>query len=284
MKNLSLCALTTLAAFGLTPLSTCTDNASNLLNQLASQNKICIASEQLGNEAACNNGGNYNISELLSGNCSISFICPNNSQTKATPTPTAVPQATKAPTPTAVPQATKAPKPTDVPQVTTVPKPTATPKPTASPVPTAIPIPTATPAPTATPVPTSVPSQKELSYAEQVVQLVNEERAKAGLSQLTINTNAAAAALTRAKETVTSFSHTRPSGKSFSTALTEAGVSFRGAGENIAWGQKTPQEVMTGWMNSSGHRANILNANYTAIGVGVYESGGRLYWVQLFIY
>ena len=53
--------------------------------------------------------------------------------------------------------------------------------------------------------------------------------------------------------------------------------------ENIAWGQKTPEEVVTGWMNSSGHRANILSSKFTFIGVGVYRSSsGRLYWVQLF--
>lgn len=63
----------------------------------------------------------------------------------------------------------------------------------------------------------------------------------------------------RAKETEQSFSHTRPNGSNFSTALKEQGVSYRGSGENIAWGQKTPEDVMKAWMNSEGHRANILN-------------------------
>ncbi|MCC8083808.1 MAG: CAP domain-containing protein, partial [Clostridium sp.] len=91
-------------------------------------------------------------------------------------------------------------------------------------------------------------------------------------------------AQTRAREIEKSFSHTRPDGSSFNTALTEAGVSFRGAGENIAYGQTTPQQVMEGWMNSSGHRANILNANYTSIGVGHYKNGAGVdYWAQLFI-
>ncbi len=122
------------------------------------------------------------------------------------------------------------------------------------------------------------------AFANQVVKLVNEERAKAGLSPLSVNSKAANAAQTRAREIEKSFSHTRPDGSSFNTALTEAGVSFRGAGENIAYGQTTPQQVMEGWMKSSGHRANILNANYTSIGVGHYKNGAGVdYWTQLFI-
>lgn len=124
----------------------------------------------------------------------------------------------------------------------------------------------------------------ELSLAEQVVALVNEERAAAGLNPLTINESAMSAALVRAKEIKQSFSHTRPNGSSFSSALKEQGVSFRGSGENIAYGQRSPEEVMNAWMNSSGHRANILNAKFTSIGVGCYEQNGTLYWTQLFIY
>lgn len=89
----------------------------------------------------------------------------------------------------------------------------------------------------------------------------------------------------RAVETKTLFSHTRPDGSSFSTALKEQGVSYRGAGENIAWGQKTPEQVMEGWMNSAGHRANIMNEKYTSLGVGYYQSEtGVNYWTQLFTY
>lgn len=119
-------------------------------------------------------------------------------------------------------------------------------------------------------------------FASQVAALVNAERAKYGLSALTVDTNVQQAALVRAKETAQSFSHTRPNGSSFSTALTEAGVSYRTAGENIAYGQTTPQQVMNAWMNSSGHRANILNANYTTIGVGYTVINGTAYWAQLF--
>ena len=123
------------------------------------------------------------------------------------------------------------------------------------------------------------------SYVQQVIDLVNEERAKAGLSPLTESSSVAQAADIRAKEIATSFSHTRPDGSSFSTALQQSGASYRGAGENIAYGQRTPEAVMNSWMNSQGHRANILNENYTTIGVGYYEdANGTGYWTQLFTY
>ncbi len=164
--------------------------------------------------------------------------------------------------------------------------PTAAPAPTAKPTPTKKPAPTATPAPTTkpvTPTPTAKPGSSELSsYADQVLKLVNQERAKAGLSALTTNSTLTAAANKRAQETAKSFSHTRPDGSSFSTVLKEYGISYRTSGENIAYGQKTPQEVVTGWMNSAGHRANILNGNFGKIGIGVYKSNGVIYWSQLF--
>lgn len=122
-------------------------------------------------------------------------------------------------------------------------------------------------------------------YVTQILKLVNEERAKAGLSALTLDMNITAAANVRAKEIRQSFSHTRPNGSSFSTALTEQGVTYRGSGENIAWGHKSPEQVMNGWMNSDGHRANILNKNYRNLGVGYYQDeNGVNYWVQLFTY
>lgn len=124
-----------------------------------------------------------------------------------------------------------------------------------------------------------------LSFAEQVVKLVNEERVKAGFSEVTLDKNIEAAALIRAKEIETSFSHTRPDGRSFSTVLTDNGITYRGSGENIAWGQRSPEEVMKGWMNSDGHRANILNPKFTKIGVGYYKNAaGRNFWTQLFTY
>lgn len=122
-----------------------------------------------------------------------------------------------------------------------------------------------------------------LIQAEQVVRLVNEERAKAGLSAVQMQTDLTQAANIRAKEIKQQFSHTRPDGRSYSSVLTDQGISYRMSGENIAYGQKDANVVMEGWMNSSGHRANILNGNFTKIGVGLYEDeSGVKHWVQLF--
>lgn len=131
---------------------------------------------------------------------------------------------------------------------------------------------------------TSEPDAEEnLSFAKQVVNLVNEERAKAGLSALVLDETLASAAMVRATEIETSFSHTRPDGRSFSTVLSDMGIQYRRSGENIALGQQSPQAVMEGWMNSKGHRANILNPNFTKIGVGYRKNAaGRTYWTQLF--
>lgn len=125
----------------------------------------------------------------------------------------------------------------------------------------------------------------ETSYAKQVLKLVNAERKKAGLNELVWDETVTTAAMTRSKEIEKSFSHTRPDGRGFGTAITDLGITYRGAGENIAWGQKTPEAVMNAWMNSEGHRANILNPNFKKIGVGYRtNSQGTTYWTQLFTY
>ena len=124
----------------------------------------------------------------------------------------------------------------------------------------------------------------QTSYAAQVVSLVNAERAKYGLSALTMDSSVTAAAQVRAGELYRSFSHTRPDGRSCFTALREAGASYSGAGENIAYGQRSPEAVMQAWMNSSGHRANILSNKYTKIGVGYTVKNGVTYWTQMFTY
>jgi len=121
-------------------------------------------------------------------------------------------------------------------------------------------------------------------FLVEVVRLVNVERAKAGLNELTSDAKIQAAAYVRSTEQQQQFSHTRPNGTSCFTALAEQGVSYSGSGENIAMGQKTPAEVMNAWMNSEGHRANILNKNFTNIGVGYYENNGTAYWTQMFTY
>ena len=117
----------------------------------------------------------------------------------------------------------------------------------------------------------------------EVIALVNGERQRAGLPPLAADGRVQEAAAVRAAEIAQSFSHSRPDGRNFSTALQEAGAVYRTAGENIAWGQKSPGEVMRGWMESAGHRANILNESFSSIGVGFYQdAAGRTYWVQLF--
>ena len=121
-------------------------------------------------------------------------------------------------------------------------------------------------------------------YVNRVISLVNQERAKVGLSALKADSSLNKVALVRAKETVKSFSHTRPNGTSCFTALDEYGVKYSGAGENIAYGQSSPEQVVNAWMNSEGHRANILNANFTKIGVGCHKNGSTLYWAQMFTY
>ena len=124
------------------------------------------------------------------------------------------------------------------------------------------------------------------AYRQEVLRLVNVERAKEGLQPLTMsNTALSAAAQVRAKELVSLFAHTRPDGTRCFTALDEQGVTYGWAGENIAAGYQTPEAVVSGWMNSPGHRANILNANFKELGVGYYytTSGYKHYWVQMFI-
>ncbi len=120
-------------------------------------------------------------------------------------------------------------------------------------------------------------------YEAEVLRLVNIERAQYGLAPLTMDNGAVQVAHLRAKEIVQSFSHTRPDGSSCFTAAKEFGLSYRTAGENIAYGYATPQQVVSGWMNSEGHRKNILSASFSKIGIGCYESRGVLYWSQFFI-
>lgn len=122
------------------------------------------------------------------------------------------------------------------------------------------------------------------AYAAEVLNLVNVERQKAGLNPLQGLANVAGAANIRAKELETKFSHTRPDGSSTFTVLDALNGNFRTMGENIAMGQRSPAEVMEDWMNSPGHKANILKANYTGLGVGVYQTAsGTLCWAQLFV-
>ena len=118
-------------------------------------------------------------------------------------------------------------------------------------------------------------------YVFAVVDLVNEERAKENLAPLSLNRTATDAAQVRAEEAKKSFSHTRPNGTKCFTALAEAGVTYTAAGENLAGKIKTPEKVVDAWMNSPGHRKNIMNPKYSQIGVGYVSSGN--YWSQFFM-
>lgn len=121
------------------------------------------------------------------------------------------------------------------------------------------------------------------AYVDEVIRLVNVERANAGLAPLAKNGTACQAADIRASEIGVSFSHTRPDGRDCFTVFEEFGIGFTACGENIAMGQPSPEAVVEGWMNSPGHRANILNENFQEIGVGVKNVNGRMHWVQLFL-
>lgn len=118
-------------------------------------------------------------------------------------------------------------------------------------------------------------------FEQQVFHLVNEERAKAGLSPLRWDNELAAMAKDKAIDMYVNnyFDHISPTYGSPFEMMTSYGISYSYAGENIARGQRTPAEVMNAWMNSPGHRANILNANFDAIGVAYYNGE----WVQVFI-
>ncbi len=121
-------------------------------------------------------------------------------------------------------------------------------------------------------------------FVSEVIRLVNVERNKVGLGNVSESSALNSAALSRAKEIVSLFSHTRPDGRSCFTVLSDMGISYNGAGENIAMGQTSPAQVMSEWMNSEGHRANILNSSFKNLGVGVYKVGTRYYWAQMFTY
>ena len=117
------------------------------------------------------------------------------------------------------------------------------------------------------------------SLSHKVYEIVNQERIKAGVKPLRFNDKVYKAAMIRAKECHKYFSHIRPNGKDCFTALSEAGVKQNYAGENIAVGFSSPKSVMGGWMQSSGHRSNILNPVFTDFGCGVCNTGE---WTQFF--
>ncbi|MFF5156880.1 CAP domain-containing protein [Streptomyces sp. NPDC000348] len=174
---------------------------------------------------------------------------------------TAATKATTATTATAQPT-TAAPKPT----TTTAPGPTAP-----------------APQPTATaPDPVATGGASASGAVAEVVKLVNAERAKAGCSPVKVNTTLTKAAQDHSEDMAASgtMSHTGSDGSSPGDRITRAGYGWSTYGENVAYGYSTPAQVMTGWMNSPGHRENILNCGFEEIGVGLAQPGS--YWTQDF--
>ena len=133
----------------------------------------------------------------------------------------------------------------------------------------------------------TVPNIDDIKALEnEVIKLVNSERAKNGLPALKANWQVSRVARYKSQDMIDKnyFSHTSPTYGSPFRMLETFGVSFSAAGENIAMGQRTPSEVMNAWMGSPGHRNNILSPSFTEIGVGLAKSAnGRYYWTQMFI-
>ena len=127
--------------------------------------------------------------------------------------------------------------------------------------------------------------QNENTYTDlinEVYEITNNYRSLVGVSSLTLDSSLVEAANIRAKELSDSFSHTRPNGSSCFTVLSELGISYGTAGENIAAGYSSSQSVMEGWRSSSGHYQNIISSKFKKIGIGVNIINNQYYWVQIF--
>jgi uncharacterized protein YkwD len=131
---------------------------------------------------------------------------------------------------------------------------------------------------------TTAPAAGNSSYEQQVLAITNTERAKAGCKPLTWNSKLATAARKHSQDMAAKdyFSHTSLDGTNFATRISNEGYRWSGAAENIAKGQRTPADVMKAWMNSSGHRANILNCGFKDLGVGLAYQGRTPIWTQNF--
>lgn len=127
--------------------------------------------------------------------------------------------------------------------------------------------------------------QSENTYTDlinEVYEITNNYRSLVGVPSLTLDSSLVTAASIRAKEISDSFSHTRPNGSSCFTVLSELGISYGTAGENIAAGYSSSQSVMEGWRSSSGHYQNIISSKFKKIGIGVNIINNQYYWVQIF--
>ncbi|MFD3983953.1 sigma-70 family RNA polymerase sigma factor [Streptomyces griseus] len=192
------------------------------------------------------------------------------SQAPTSASPTSSPSLSPTPTSSPSPSASPSPSPSRTPKA----KPT-----TSTPVP---PAPTTAPAPDPDPPAPAPPAPA--GTAGQVTDLVNAERAKEGCGPVTVNDqlNTAAQRHSADMEANDYFSHTSQDGRDPGDRITAAGYRWSTYGENIAKGQQTPADVMRSWMDSPGHRANILNCSFKEIGVGKQNSGGGPVWTQVF--
>ncbi|MEU8382578.1 CAP domain-containing protein [Streptosporangium sp. NPDC048865] len=163
--------------------------------------------------------------------------------------------------------------------------PTGTPTPTPTPSPSGSTSPTPKPTPSASASPSTPPGNPGSSLSEEVVRLTNVERQKNGCGPLVSDPQLRSAAQGHSDDMAAKnyFSHTSQDGRDMTARIKASGFSpMRAWAENIAMGQRTPAEVVTAWMNSSGHRANIVNCAYTHLGVGVANSSRGIYWTQNF--
>ena len=127
--------------------------------------------------------------------------------------------------------------------------------------------------------------QNENTYTDlinEVYEITNNYRSLVGVTSLTLDSSLVEAANITAKELSDSFSHTRPNGSSCFTVLSELGISYGTAGENIAAGYSSSQSVMEGWRSSNGHYQNIISSKFKKIGIGVNIINNQYYWVQIF--
>jgi uncharacterized protein YkwD len=146
-------------------------------------------------------------------------------------------------------------------------------------VPASTPKPTAPTTPSASTPPADTPAT---GAAARVLTLVNDERDKAGCSPLTLNTELTEAAQAHSEDMAAhkNMSHTGSDGSAPGDRITDAGYEWRAYGENIAYGYDTPESVMASWMDSPGHKRNILDCSFKEIGVGLAQPGS--YWTQDF--
>ncbi|GGV67864.1 hypothetical protein GCM10010277_76850 [Streptomyces longisporoflavus] len=183
---------------------------------------------------------------------------PTTTASKPSKSPSASPGKTQKPSPKATPSKTKS----------KAPKPKATPKPTRTSSPPQAP---------------QAPAGNS-SFSQEVTRLVNAERAKSGCGAVTLNSKLNDAAQGHSEDMAERdfFDHTNPDGKDPGDRVTAAGYRWSTYGENIAAGQRTPAAVMDSWMNSSGHKVNILNCSFKEIGIGYRQGSGGPWWTQNF--